>query len=62
MSVRFSVTLTNAEAKAVLGSEGLTSGYGIKRSIPLRSAELKLIGAIQESVNNMNARKGADHE
>jgi hypothetical protein len=46
VSVRVEVTLTNAEAAAVLRSQGLSAGHGVRKSIALQSAEMKLIGAV----------------
>lgn len=51
MSVTITVTLTNAQAKAVLNSEGFTNGYGCKKSLALGFAQLRIIGAIQDAWN-----------
>lgn len=50
MSIRVEVTLSNREALAVLKSAGLSAGHGVKMSLALRKAEMKLIGAISSAV------------
>ena len=57
MSVRITVNLTNAEAKAVLNSEGLSNGWGIRKSKTLQSAERKLLDALEVSWNAMIDRR-----
>ncbi|MCU6480504.1 hypothetical protein [Arthrobacter sp. A2-55] len=52
MSVNITVTLTDREADAVLGSNGLTNGYGSRKSSALASAELKLTDAVQAGWND----------
>lgn len=51
MSINFCIRLSDAEAQAVLRSEGFTNGPGIIRSKPLLSAEKKLIDIIQQRWN-----------
>lgn len=61
MSVEITVKLTNSEAEAVLKSEGLHNGWGVCRSKALKSAENKLLDAIETGWNEMiEARSRAD--
>ena len=46
MSVEIHIRLSEAEAAAVLRSEGFSNGWGVVKSIALQTAELKIIGAI----------------
>lgn len=49
MSVLITVLLADREADAVLRSEGFSNGYGVIKSVPLKTAEAKIIGAIREA-------------
>lgn len=57
MSVEITVKLTNAEAESVLKSEGLSNGWGIRKSKALQSAERKLLDALEVSWNAMIDRR-----
>jgi len=60
MSVEITVKLTNAEAEAVLRSEGLSNGWGIRKSKSLQSAEKKLLDALEASwIAMIDRRHGA---
>ena len=50
MAVSISITLTNAEALAVLRAQ-LTAGYGVRRSAALIAAESKLKAAIESGTD-----------
>lgn len=52
MSITVTVTLSNAQALAVLKSDGLSRGWGVRKSQALQKAELKLLDAIQLAYNN----------
>lgn len=47
---RITLELTDAEARAIMKSAGLHSGHGIRIPKPLQSANMKLIGAVSESL------------
>lgn len=47
---RVVLNLTEAEAAAILRSEGLHAGHGVRLAIPLQQANLKLIGAVAAAV------------
>lgn len=59
---RVVLNLTDAEAAAILRSNGLHAGHGVASSAPLRSASMKLIGAVQASsqVGDQTGGKGGD--
>jgi hypothetical protein len=59
MSVEITVKLTNAEAEAVLKSEGLHNGWGVRKSKSLKSAENKLLDAIKNKWNEMIEERSA---
>lgn len=46
MSVQISIQLSEAEADAVLRSEGFSNGWGVRRSHALIRAQGKIIGAV----------------
>jgi len=49
--IEVTVRLTKSEALAILKSEGFTSGWGIRKSIALQKAEMKMMGAVQAAWN-----------
>jgi hypothetical protein len=51
MSFEVTIKLSTREAEAVLKSEGLSNGWGIRPSKTLQLAEMKIIGAIQTAWN-----------
>jgi len=60
MSVELRVRLTNAEAAAVLRSEGFSNGRGIKKSVALQTAQMKIIGGIASGVPVSQGKDGGN--
>lgn len=48
--MKIEMTLTKAEAKAVLRSHGLTNGHGVVKSQGLKAAEYKFFRALREAL------------
>lgn len=49
--IEMTVKLIDEQAQAVLRSEGLSNGYGVRKSMALQQAEDRLLGSIQDAWN-----------
>lgn len=57
--IRINVSLSDAQAQAILRSEGFSNGWGIGKSKALQSGEEKLMDAIQTQWNELCERRAA---
>lgn len=48
--MRIVLDLSMTEATAVLGSLGFTNGHGVSKLIPLKTAETKVIRAVEDAL------------
>jgi hypothetical protein len=49
--IEITVAFTNAEAEAVLRSEGLHNGWGVRKAKALQQAEAKLMDKLESAWN-----------
>lgn len=55
--MKITLNLTKAEVAAVLRSQGFTNGSGVRKSLALSMAQMKIIGAITAAKSDKEAKR-----